>query len=71
MNGYKVKYHEGEYELDSEIIVCKCDACEIGWQRIQVLPAEHNAGEIFTAKLCRACLLRLADKLIKPEEPKS
>ena len=62
---YTVDYYGGDYPLSSEIIIAKCDSCN-KIERIQCLPAEHNAGEIYTANLCRACLLKLATELESP-----
>ena len=62
---YTVNYHGGKYPLSSEMLTDKCDACE-RIERVQCIPAEHNAGEIITANLCKGCLLRLVEELEFP-----
>lgn len=61
---YTVKYYKGQYSAISEIEIGICDACETRQVKIQMLPAELNAGEYYCASLCRICLLRLAKELI-------
>lgn len=59
---YTVKFHE-EYVGVSYINKGACDSCKRSNLPIQELPAEVNAGEYYDVKLCKVCLIKLANEL--------
>ena len=55
-------FHEARFIEYSTIESNHCDNCRI-LTLVQDIPAEVNAGEYFSVRLCRECLLKLAQEL--------